>query len=68
MSLIERVTEYVRAGFSGIWIKSYEHEDALRDLAQLCQRESWSVNSGTSMAAFREHAAQTQKRTQAEIH
>ncbi|MFZ9090061.1 MAG: hypothetical protein ACO3FE_08215 [Planctomycetaceae bacterium] len=29
MSLTERLAEYVRACFSGIWIESHEHQDAL---------------------------------------
>lgn len=43
MALSEKVSEYVRACFSGIWICSYEHDDALRELAQLCQRQSWAL-------------------------
>lgn len=43
MSLIERLSEYVRACFTGIWIESHEHQDAMQEIAQLCRQESWSL-------------------------
>lgn len=43
MSLSERLSEYVRACFTGIWIESHEHEDALADIAQLCRQEGWRL-------------------------
>ena len=43
MTLSERLSEYILAAFSGIWIESHEHEDALLEIAQLCQRESWRL-------------------------
>ncbi len=58
MSLRERVAEYVRAGFAGIWISSFEHDDAIRDLAQLCRDESWSFNSWDIDAGFQTNAAE----------
>jgi hypothetical protein len=55
MSLAERLSEYVRACFTGIWIESREHHDALAEIAQLCRQESWSlatwdIESGLSVA------------------
>jgi SpoVK/Ycf46/Vps4 family AAA+-type ATPase len=43
MSLTERLNELVRACFTGIWIESHEHEDALADLANLCRQEDWRL-------------------------
>jgi len=43
MSLHERLIEYVRACFTGIWIESHEHQDALTEIAQLCRREQWRL-------------------------
>ena len=43
MSLTERLAEYVRACFSGIWIISHEHQDALVAIAQLCRQEDWRL-------------------------
>ena len=43
MMLAERLSEYVQACFSGIWIESHEHEDALAEIAQLCRRENWRL-------------------------
>jgi hypothetical protein len=33
----------VRAGFTGIWIESYEHQDALGEIAGLCRAENWQL-------------------------
>ncbi len=41
MTLTERLGEYIRACFTGIWIESHEHQDALVALAHLCQQETW---------------------------
>jgi hypothetical protein len=43
MTLSERLSEYVRACFTGLWIQSFEHEDALTEIAQLCRQEQWRV-------------------------
>ncbi len=38
-----RMSELVRACFTGVWIKSYEPDDAIAELAQLCRAENWSL-------------------------
>ena len=43
MSLTERLAEYVRACFTGLWIESHEHQDALLAIAQLCRQEDWRL-------------------------
>jgi len=43
MTLSERLAENVRACFAGIWIQSFEHEDALLEIARLCHGESWKM-------------------------
>ena len=43
MTLAERLSEYIQACFSGIWVESHEHEDALAEIAQLCRRENWRL-------------------------
>ena len=43
MPLTEQIADHVRACFTGIWIESHEHEDALRDITQLCHNENWSL-------------------------
>jgi hypothetical protein len=43
MSLSEKLDEYIRACFSGIWIESHEHQDAIVAIAELCNRESWRL-------------------------
>ena len=54
MNLRHRLTEYVRACFTGIWIESHEHQDALTEIAQLCRDEqwrlaTWDIESGLSL-------------------
>ncbi len=43
MSLTARLTELVQACFTGIWIESHEHDDALAEIGRLCQQESWRL-------------------------
>jgi len=43
MSLRERLSELVHACFTGLWIESHEHDDALAEMAQLCQAENWRL-------------------------
>lgn len=43
MTLSERLSEYVRACFTGIWVRSFEHDDALADIARLCHEQRWSL-------------------------
>ena len=41
MSLRQRVRELVDACFTGIWIESCEHQDAITELDSLCTEEDW---------------------------
>lgn len=41
MPLSNQLADYVRACFSGVWIESNEHQDAILEVAQLCHREGW---------------------------
>ncbi len=43
MALAQSLSEYVRACFTGIWIESHEHDDALAETAQLCRQENWRL-------------------------
>jgi hypothetical protein len=43
MTLSQRLAEHVRACFTGLWIESHEHEDALTEIAQLCRAENWRL-------------------------
>lgn len=43
MQLANSLSEYIRACFTGLWIESHEHEDALAEIAQLCRREDWRL-------------------------
>ncbi|EKJ99297.1 ATPase, AAA family [Rhodopirellula baltica SH28] len=45
MSLTARMRELVDACFSGIYINSHEHEDAISELALLCGVEQWSLST-----------------------
>jgi hypothetical protein len=42
MSLSQRLGEYVAAAFTGIWIQSHEHPDALAEIGRLCHDRKWS--------------------------
>lgn len=43
MTLTQRLTEYIAACFTGLWIQSHEHDDALTEIAQLCRDENWRL-------------------------
>ena len=43
MNLAETLREYIQACFTGLWIESHEHEDALAEIAQLCRDEDWRL-------------------------
>jgi hypothetical protein len=56
MSLSERLSEYVRACFTGLWVQSHEHDDALSEIAALCRQENWrlavwDIDRGLSVSA-----------------
>ena len=43
MTLGERLAELVRAAFSGLYVHSFEHDDAIAEIAGLCRREGWAL-------------------------
>ncbi|WP_339613580.1 AAA family ATPase [uncultured Rubinisphaera sp.] len=43
MSLTEQLTETVRSGFAGIWIQTCEPDEALLEMARLCQEQEWQL-------------------------
>lgn len=43
MTLKTELREYVAACFTGLWIQSHEHDDALAEMAQLCREENWRM-------------------------
>jgi len=61
MSLATTLREYLAACFTGLWIQSHEHEDALAEIAQLCRAEewrlaTWDVSRGLQIAGQYEEA------------
>ena len=45
MTLSKQLAEYISACFTGLWIESHEHDDALREIAQLCREQNWRLAS-----------------------
>ncbi len=43
MTLRASLAEYISACFTGLWIQSHEHDDALREIAQLCSDQDWRL-------------------------
>ncbi len=43
MTLSERLAEYVRAAYPGLWITTHEPDDAVTEIARLCQAEGWNL-------------------------
>ena len=45
MTLSQRLCEYISACFTGLWVQSHEHQDALLEIAQLCREHDWRLAS-----------------------
>ncbi|TWT38943.1 AAA family ATPase [Blastopirellula retiformator] len=45
MNLNQHLSELIRACFTGIWLQSHEHDDALQEIARLCRAEDWNLVS-----------------------
>src|SRR3974390_3192629 len=63
MTLSERLSELVRACFSGLWVQSFEQDDAVLEIARLCRQQRWSlatwdIDRGLSVAG-RDDASNT---------
>ena len=43
MTLAERLSEFVRAAFTGLWVQSFEHDDAIAEIARLCRQQHWTL-------------------------
>lgn len=43
MALCQQLTEYISACFTGLWVQSHEHEDALTEIAQMCRDHDWRM-------------------------
>lgn len=43
MTLATELAPYVRAAFSGLYIETFEPEEALREIRELCAQEEWTV-------------------------
>jgi hypothetical protein len=43
MTLAERLPEFVRAAFAGLWVQSFEHDDAIAEIARLCRQQGWNL-------------------------
>ncbi len=43
MSLSQQLAEYISACFTGIWIESHEHDDALTEITRLCRDHDWRL-------------------------
>src|SRR6516162_10944284 len=43
MTLAERLSEFVRAAFTGLWVQSSEPDDAIAAIAQLCRQQGWNL-------------------------
>ena len=41
--LTTRMNELIRACFTGIWLRSYEPNEAIADLAKMCREEDWRM-------------------------
>lgn len=45
MSLTNKLNELISACFTGIWVESHEHQDAMMEIAQLCRERQWPLGT-----------------------
>src|SRR4051812_9533019 len=45
MTLSERLSELVRAAFGGIYVRSFEPDDAIAEIARLCRGSGWALGT-----------------------
>ena len=50
MTLAERPRSSCRPAFTGLWVQSFEHDDAIEEIAQLAARTTGPWPPGTSTA------------------
>ncbi len=43
MQLSQQLDEYISACFTGLWVHSHEHDDAIREIGQLCRDRDWRM-------------------------
>ena len=43
MKLSETLAEYIEACFTGLWLQSHEHHEAIQELDRLCRDKSWQL-------------------------
>ncbi|MCD4727956.1 MAG: AAA family ATPase, partial [Pirellulales bacterium] len=43
MKLTDRLVEYISACFTGLWIQSHEHADALVEIGRMCRDQDWKL-------------------------
>src|SRR3954453_3299825 len=43
MTLSERLSEKVGACFTGLWVRTFEPDDALAEIARLCRQNRWNL-------------------------
>jgi ATPase family associated with various cellular activities (AAA) len=43
MRLAEQITDYINAAFSGLWIHTFEPDEAEREIAQHCRQRDWKL-------------------------
>lgn len=53
MKLSDRLVELVRACFTGIFVESQEHEDAIAEIAHMCRENEWRFASWDIDAGLR---------------
>ncbi len=43
MKFADSLHEHIAAAFTGLWVQSYEHEDALAEIGRLCTQHEWPL-------------------------
>ena len=44
-TLSETLIDYIAGAFSGIWLQTYEPQEAIREIGQLCREQGWTLRA-----------------------
>jgi hypothetical protein len=53
VSLADRLTDYVNAAFSGLWVLTHEPDEAEREIARLADQHGWRLATWDVAAGLR---------------
>jgi hypothetical protein len=61
MKLCDQLTDYINAAFTGLWIQSFEPDEAEREIIQHARQKRWKLPCGMWPMSFAYQVPKMQK-------